>query len=466
MAEVDTLIDLREGPEERTEYSIRCNLCEPRHGDLPEFWIHTREGVRQRVQQTVAENRESCVLFSDARYSANSPEPDKSTGSVAQSDDSAVQSPEPLSAEQLAPASFQNHDLTYGSSALSMDRNPGQPKQLPTQQETALPSHFPWTLAEDPGVPAWLAAHQPVLAARPVPHAPADTLQGARDRLTSRWFALKGIFEGATAPSEPLPASLAPHAPVLAVFSLAGGVGKTSIVATLGRALSAREERVLLVETTTYGLLPFFFGARDRRPGVLRTFRPPEASGEAQVQMVTVDADALGPETTTEDPLSTAIAECAHGSSRIIVDIATASATTARRVLHMSPIILVPVMPDMNSVVSTGSIDAFFQCNGEAPGEPAEIYYVLNQFDPSQPLHLDVREVLREQLGDRLLPFTLHRTPAVSEALAEGMTVMDYAPGSSAADDFNSLADWLKSISTPIAAPATATCRNLRWSER
>jgi len=73
-----------------------------------------------------------------------------------------------------------------------------------------------------------------------------------------------------------------------------------------------------------------------------------------------------------------------------------------------------------------------------------------------------VREVLREQLGDRLLPFALRRAPAISEALAEGMTVLDYAPGSSLAEDFSTLAGWLKSIS----APATTSYRGIRWSER
>ena len=57
---------------------------------------------------------------------------------------------------------------------------------------------------------------------------------------------------------------------------------------------------------------------------------------------------------------------------------------------------------------------------------------------------------------------TLRRTPAMSEALAEGMTVMDYAPGSPLADDFVALAGWVKSLS----APATASSRGVRWSER
>ena len=87
---------------------------------------------------------------------------------------------------------------------------------------------------------------------------------------------------------------------------------------------------------------------------------------------------------------------------------------------------------------------------------------MLNQFDASLPLHLDVREVLREQLGERLLPFALRRTAAMSEALAEGMTVMDYAPGSALTEDFATLAGWVKSLS----APATTSYRGVRWSER
>jgi cellulose synthase operon protein YhjQ len=297
---------------------------------------------------------------------------------------------------------------------------------------------------------------------QPQPQAPEDTLQASRDRLTSRWFALKGVFNGGSAPVEAVPAPAASRAPVLAVFSLAGGVGKTSLVATLGRALSARGERVLLVDTAAYGLLPFYFGARDQRPGQLRTFSPPGAAGDAPIQMVTVDPETFGPETAPQETLTGEIAKYSRGVSRVIVDLATASGATTRRVLRMSPVVLVPVIPDMSSVVSVSSIDAFFQHNSAVTGSNVLPFYVLNQFDPSLPLHLDVREVLREQLGDRLLPFALRRAPAVSEALAEGMTVMDYAPNSTVAEDFGSLAGWVKNVS----APASSGFRGVRWSER
>jgi cellulose synthase operon protein YhjQ len=309
--------------------------------------------------------------------------------------------------------------------------------------------------------PAWLAPNRSDRTSQPVPKAPEDTLQGSRDRLTSRWFALKGVFEGTQAPPEPAPAPVMHRAPALAVFSLAGGVGKTSMLATLGRALSARGERVLLVDTAPYGLLPFFFGARDQRPGQLRTFSPPGTSGDAPVQLVTIDAETLGPETPAQEPLTQEIARCARGASRVLIDLATASGATTRRIMRMAPVVLVPVVPDMNSVVSVGSIDSFFRHNSNLAGKQVVPFYILNQFDYSLPLHLDVREVLREQLGDRLLPFVLRRSPSVSEAMAEGMTVVDYAPNSTVAEDFGSLAGWVKSI-----APVSATLRGVRWSER
>jgi cellulose biosynthesis protein BcsQ len=49
----------------------------------------------------------------------------------------------------------------------------------------------------------------------------------------------------------------------------------------------------------------------------------------------------------------------------VIVDLATASGATTRRIMRMAPLVLVPVIPDMNSVVSVSSIDAFFEHNRE-----------------------------------------------------------------------------------------------------
>jgi cellulose synthase operon protein YhjQ len=403
-------------------------------------------------------------------------------------------SPQQPPAAPYYPQQGQTFDNQNFSRPQAYRAAPSQPQNPPVREENFAPRNT-WAAQdsrEPAGRPAWLSADQPETSGPYVPvaplpqppysqpqappsytqapqsltQAPEDTLQGSRDRLTSRWFALRGVFDGAPAPVEAAPAPQVSRAPAMAVFSLAGGVGKTSMVATLGRALSARGERVLLVDTAAFGLLPFFFGATDQRPGLLRTFAPPGASSDAPIQMVTLDPEGLGPDQNgnqgSPESLAGEIAKFARGASRIIVDLATASGATTRRIMRMAPLVLVPVVPDMNSVVSVSSIDAFFEHNSNPAGKPSLPFYVLNQFDATLPLHLDVREVLREQLGERLLPFALRRAPAMSEALAEGMTVMDYAPGSTLAEDFATLAGWVKSLS----APATTSYRGVRWSER
>jgi cellulose synthase operon protein YhjQ len=402
--------------------------------------------------------------------------------------------PAPASYQPAPPPSYENEGYGQPQAIHAPSASPQ------SREEKSMSSRTPWSTpdTQEPAQrPAWLTPERPetgrpeagrfdtgrVEEARPetarpeMPRAeapgqaasssaltptPEDTLQGSRDRLTSRWFALRGIFDGTPPMPEAAPPPIVSRAPAMAVFSLAGGVGKTSLVATLGRALSARGERVLLVDTAAFGLLPFFFGATDQRPGLLRTFSPPGVSSDAPIQMVTIDPDGLGNETPNQESLSGEISKFSRGVSRVIVDLATASGSTTRRIMRMAPLVLVPVIPDMNSVVSVSSIDAFFEHNSSSNGKPSLPFYVLNQFDGSLPLHLDVREVLREQLGERLLPFALRRTQAMSEALAEGMTVMDYAPNSSLADDFTTLASWVKNLS----APAITSYRGVRWSER
>lgn len=245
--------------------------------------------------------------------------------------------------------------------------------------------------------------------------------------------------------------------PVLAMFSLAGGVGKTSLVAGVGRALSAHGEQVLLTDTSSYGVLPFYFGAREIKPGVVRTFSG--GTSDPPIRLLTLDAERYESD---PDLLRREMLRGAVDVSRVVVDVATASASMLRQALRLAPLVLVPVAPDMASVVTLQTLEGFFRGQEAMIGKPLQVWYVLNQFDASSRLHLDVREVLRQQLGERLLPIVVHRTPAMSEALAEGMTVIDYAPQSPAAEDITSLATWIRSTAAVVAGPH----RGVRWSER
>jgi cellulose synthase operon protein YhjQ len=318
----------------------------------------------------------------------------------------------------------------------------------------------------DPAGPAWFYApaapseSQPQFN-NPVPSV-AETLQHSRERVAARWYALKGVFEQPGEAVEQTPVRQKEiRTPVLAVFSLAGGVGKTSLVATIGRSLSSLGEKVLLTDTTSHGLLPFYFGASELRQGTVRTFSPPSGSTDAPIYLVNYEVPTENAEPEKEK-LVEEILNNNRGIHRIMLDLTVNSAWIIRYMARMSPTVLVPLAPDMNSVISLQAIEKFFQGMVDADGRPLQPYYLINQFDVSLPLHLDVREVLRRQLGDRLLPFVIHRAPEVSEALAEGMTVVDYAPESPVSGDYMNVANWLRTV----AAPATAGFRNVRWSER
>lgn len=291
---------------------------------------------------------------------------------------------------------------------------------------------------------------------------PVQIPAGAQDPNSARWFVLKGILGGSFVPQGDSAPATASNVPVLQVFSLSGGVGTTSLVATLGRALSARGERVLLVEATSLGSLPYFFGGSESRSGSPRTFRPPPSSTDTPIRVATAFPEAPVGADARQSPLSSEIEGWARGASRVIVDAATRSADTIRALARIAPRVLVPLVPDVRSVLAVKAIDSFLQHELGAPGALPVVHYLLNQFDPGLPLHMDVRKVLRDELGDRLLTFELQRTPAISEALAEGMTIIDYAPDSPAVASFICLAKWLQEV----LPSADGKSHDRRWSER
>jgi cellulose synthase operon protein YhjQ len=322
----------------------------------------------------------------------------------------------------------------------------------------------------EPAGPAWLSTAeytakvlhaQPIAVPTNVEHPPAETLQDYRERVAARWFALKEIFEqrGNELPPTPARSPGELRMPLTAVFSIAGGVGKTSLVATLGRALASAGEKVMLIDTTSHGLLPFYYGARELRPGLMRTFSQPQCAGEP-VSMAICEAFEGDRQ---PDVLARQILRYGGtGNQRLMLDVTSGASWILREIANLHPTVLVPIAPDMNSVISVQAVETLFRGIMDSEGRPMVPYYVLNQFDAALPLHLDVREVFRRKLGRRLLQFTIRQSSAVSEALAEGMTVMDYASSDPVARDYMDLASWLRSFS-PLAK---AEAPGMRWGER
>ncbi len=246
------------------------------------------------------------------------------------------------------------------------------------------------------------------------------------------------------------------------VYSLAGGAGKTSLVANMGRALASLGEKVLLAEMTEQRLLPLYFGASGLQANFVRSFPPPEGRPDTPVNVIGYDA--AGWETGREAGRATNLdrserdthAEMfedilmhARRADRVLIDLSVSCGWLAARMAWLCPRVLVPLAADMNSVVSLQAVERSFQAMQDGEGRPLEPVYLLNQFDASSALHREVREVLRGELGERLLPFSIRRSSGVGEALAEGTTVVDCDPESEVAKDYFGVAEWLLTASMP-----------------
>lgn len=293
-----------------------------------------------------------------------------------------------------------------------------------------------------------------------------STLRHASEQAASRWHALNGVSKELVHKeinSRQLAREKRLNTPFVMVYSLAGGVGKTSLVATLGRVLASLGEKILLTDTTSQGLLPFYFGAKELHPGIVRTFSPPSGGTDTPIDLISYDLSnsnrAL--ERNESEVFEDLIAN-SQRANRVLMDLSLNCAWMVGRLAWARPTVLIPLAADMNSVISLRMVEQAFAGMHDADGKALQPVYMLNQFDGSLPLHLDVREVLRKQLGDRLLPFAVRRANSVSEALAEGMTVIDYDPESEVTKDYMGVADWLRTFS----APSTASLRYMRWVER
>ena len=195
---------------------------------------------------------------------------------------------------------------------------------------------------------------------------------------------------------------------------------------------------------------------------MVRSLPLPAEKAAQPISLVIYDAAPTIADELHQNVLTEEILRNGAGHHRLLLDLSSGSSWLVYRMVNLHPTVLVPMTPDMNSVISLQAVERLFRGIVDSSGRPLLPYYVLNQFDPALPLHLDVREVFRRKLGDRLLPFVIRRSPAVSEALAQGMTVLDYAPSEGAAQDFLAVASWLRAFSPP----AVEGIRSLRWGER
>ena len=238
----------------------------------------------------------------------------------------------------------------------------------------------------------------------------------------------------------------------IGIYSVAGGAGKTTVSANLGKALCSLGEQLLLVDTSGRGLLPFYFGATELRWGSRKFAAPGVNAPFIQV---------IAAEQVTGEWLHDEVKPSMSGAQRTIFDLGALCGSLLPALFSMCSVVLVPLLPDLNSVLSVGVIERVMHAHSAGLKTPS-LFYLFNRFDEQSINDQQARELVARQCGKRLLPVTLRHDWTLTEALHGGISASDHTPGSGLSHDYLELALWVRRV----APLSSAVMLPGRWSEQ
>ena len=284
---------------------------------------------------------------------------------------------------------------------------------------------------------------------------PEFTRRNALPHQRTPWAALDNLFSGSDQQFRFIEhVAKTIDSPLLFLRSLRGGAGATTIAATLARCLAGWGERTTVVETQADSVLPVFFGGRENGGAGVQGFDVPGSQKGILVIKGPVERRRRSTWPDSQDhtegnSLYKRLREASTVSDRLLLDVTSFSTKELIGSNLYSRPILAPIVPDFSCVSQIVELQSYLDDRSSDNHFPVLLYYVLNKFDSSVALHRDIQNLLADQLGDRLLPITIRRTDAIAEALAKGMTVVDYCPETGVAEDFLQLAEWVRSTAIP-----------------
>lgn len=246
---------------------------------------------------------------------------------------------------------------------------------------------------------------------------------------------------------------------IVSIVSMKGGVGKTSVTSNLAAALASKlgPNRVTVIDLDPQNALQWHLGLAD--PGQNGVCEQALANGDWHdvIQPTPFgvaclpygsgeEADRVAFETLLHDEpdwLGQQIDEAGiNHNAVVLIDTPPGPSVYLKQALACSDLVLIVLLADAGSYATIPSMEAWLDDMSALHPVPGS-FYVLNQLDASEPLSRDVADVLRQHLGARLAPVSIHSDEAVRESLAFQQPVLVYDPHGQASHDIARLANWL-----------------------
>ena len=204
---------------------------------------------------------------------------------------------------------------------------------------------------------------------------------------------------------------------VIAIIQQKGGVGKSTITANLAAELVHMRRTVAILDLDPQQSLTAWSQMGE---GILKGIVRPVQIGKPQAFKAAVEA-------------------ACKGADRVLLDSPPGLPDSGMMAALLSDIALLPVTPSpLDLLAAKQAVDLLREAQSQRKNGKPEIAFVPSKVIQSTVLGRDIGKSLKS-LGEAVLPGITQRI-AIAEAVLEGFTVREYAPGSEAVEEFRNLA--------------------------